>query len=59
MEGLWPPEYTHRQRQFFDIFWRGRLNKYDELWTFFLFRAVEGLNMNKLDTQIFEIPFLG
>jgi len=59
VEGHWPPEYTHPQRKFFENFWRGRLNKYDELWTFFLFRAVEGLNMNKLDTQIFEIPFLG
>ena len=26
---------------------------------FFLFRTVEGFKMKKLDTQIFEIPFLG
>jgi len=59
VEGHWPPEYTHPQRKFFKNFWRGRLNKYDELGKLFLFGAVEGLNMNKLDTQIFEIPFLG
>ena len=59
VEGHWPPEYTHPQKNFFENFWRGRLNKYDELGKFFLFQAVEGLNMNKLDTQIFEIPFLG
>ena len=59
VEGHWPPEYTHPQRKFFENFWRGRLNKYDKLGTFFLFRVVEGLKMNKLDTQIFEIPFLG
>ena len=29
VERLWPSEYTHRQRQFFDKFWQGRLNKYD------------------------------
>ena len=59
IKGHWPPEYTNSQRNFFENFWRGRLNKYDELGKFFLFGAVEGLNMNKLDTQIFEIPFLG
>ena len=59
VEGHWPPEYTHPQRKFFENFWRGRLNKYDERGIFFLFRAVEGLKMNKLDTQIFEILFLG
>ena len=59
VEGHWPPEYTHPQKKFFQNFWRGRLNKYDELGKVFLFRAVERLNMNKLDTQIFEIPFLG
>ena len=59
MEGHWPPEYTRPQRKFCENFWRGRLNKYDELGKFLLFWAVEELNMKKLDTQIFEIPFLG
>jgi len=59
VEGLWPPEYTHRHRKFFENFWRGRLNKYDELGKFFLFRAVEGFKMKNLDSQIFEFPFLG
>ena len=59
VEGLWPPEYTHRQKKFFENFWRGRLNKYDELGKFCLFRAVEGFKMKYLDSQIFEFPFLG
>jgi len=59
VEGHWPPEYTHPQKKIFENFWRGRLNKYDERGKFFLFRAVEELNMNKFCIHIFEIPFLG
>jgi len=59
VEGLWPPEYTHRQRKFFENFWQGRLNKYDELGKFVVFCAVEGFKMKNLDSQIFEFPFLG
>ena len=30
VEGLWPPEYTHRQRQFFDNFFgEAAWKKYD------------------------------
>jgi len=59
VEVHWPPEYTHPQKKFLENIWRGRLNKYDERGKFFLFRAVEELNMNKFCIHIFEIPFLG
>ena len=50
---LAPPNIPTVKDNFLTIFWRGRLNKYDELGTFFLFRAVEGLIMNKLHTLNF------
>jgi len=49
--GALAPKYTHRQKYFFDNFRQGRVNKYDYLGKFFLFRAVEGFKKKKIDTD--------
>jgi len=59
VEELWNPKYTHPQKIFFENFWRGRLNKYDELGKLFLLRAIEECKTKKYVRQIFEIPSLG
>jgi len=58
-EGLWPPEYTHRQRQFFDNYLARPPEKIwlaGEILSTPCYRRTQD---EKLDTQVFEIPFLG